>query len=641
MARSRFLAGVAISLIASSFLGVSAPAFADREETGVEIYLPAAFAEFLPQNAQDLVRRLPGFQVDEGDQARGLSGAQGNVLFNGLRPPPRGGSLQNRLQNLRVEDVVRLELIEAGARDVDMQGYPLLLNVVTRSETARRINGRMEIEPREDGGEETQLAIGGSMTGGRVESEGQIELYDEDLTSYADVRTANADNPTARVGVDQERAVARRDGQGSTSIALGEGRLLVLSGAYDGYAETSRPAEDAIAAGEAVRETREFDRAETSMAAELRSPLRPRLDLIAVLTNSVGDEERSSSQIEDGVLSTSASTSEFGETAARGTLRWRMRRNLTLETGATWAFNFLEGRSEAVIDGVVQDVDGSDARVEETRSAVLATASWTPTSNISASLGGRVERFSLNSTNALDGELSLTDVAPRADITWTLPRGWVARLASEREVGQLSLGQFLAETNLDNALNTAGAATLEPETSWIHSATLERRFGERSLVRFEASARRIDNPISRILDADGEVRPANIGPEEIDTLRTDFEIELDDVLWPGLLLTGEAWVRRSERVDQLQGFTRETSGHRDHMIEIGLRQEFAGGRYVLGGEIESMAPATHYWLTTIRKEVNGVSARLNGEWRHDDRWRTGFWTPFQMAQVPTLVGLVR
>ena len=106
----RSMAGL---VLAASLSVASADAQASNEP-GVEVYLPSAFEEFLPQNANDLVRRLPGFQVDEGDDVRGLSGAQGNVLINGRRPPPRSGSLDARLSSVRVEDVGRLELIEAG-----------------------------------------------------------------------------------------------------------------------------------------------------------------------------------------------------------------------------------------------------------------------------------------------------------------------------------------------------------------------------------------------------------------------------------------------------------------------------------------------------------------------------------------------
>ena len=605
--------------------GAHAQTATPASEPGVEIYLPDAFAEFLPQNANDLVRRLPGFQIDEGDDVRGLSGAQGNVLINGRRPPARSGSIGTRLSTLRVEDVERLELIEAGARDIDMQGYPLLLNIVLRDQTDRRINGRMEIEPREDGGDEVQLAFGGSMTGGGIDLEGNFELYDEALIAYEDVRSSTADTPTARLSTDRITTMSRRDAQGSATLPLSGGRSLVLSGAYDSFANSQRPTAEEVASGAALQETNAFENADTSFGLEYTAPYRNNMDLNAMLTRTDGEQESSASLTEMGTVNRSTSGEETSETATRATLRWRMSDAWTVEAGGTWALNTLDGSSTATIDGVLQDIDGSTASVEETRAAALAVASWTPRADLTANFGGRVEQFSLNSSNA-PGELSLTDVIPRADMTWTLDNGWVLRVSGEREVSQLDLDLFLAETNLDNALNTAGAATLEPERAWVYRVELERRFGERNLLRVLGQRREVDNPISRVLTLDGDVTPANIGPETIDTLEGVFELDFGQFGIPGLFIDGIAVLRDSERIDPLQGFVRQTSGLAEYTVEIGVRQEFAGGKFILGMELEQDAPSTHYWLTQIRHEDRGLEARINGEWRHSDTWRTGFWS---------------
>ncbi len=601
-------------------------------EAGVEVYLPSAFAEFLPQNAGDLVGRLPGFQVDEGDNVRGLSGAQGNVLFNGRRPPPRSGSIGARLSTIRVEAVERLELIEAGARDVDMQGYPLLLNIVLRAETTTQTNGRMEIEPRENGGDEVQLALGASRSGGRINLEGNLELYDEALISYEDVRTATPTNPIVRETSDEDTTLSSREAQGSAMIPLGRGRSVTLSGAYDSYAETARPTAEEVASGAALQESSEFDNADTSFGVEYSGPLRRGMGLQAVITRTDGEQERSQSLRENGSDSRFSAVEETSETATRATIRWRLSPHWALETGGTWALNTLDGVSSATIDGVAQNIDGSVASVEETRTAALAVAAWTPRTDLSMHFGGRIENFALNSSNATD-ELTLTDVIPRADLTWSLENDWVLRLSAEREVGQLDLDLFLAETNLDNALNTSGASTLEPERDWTYRAELERRFGERSLLRFVAERRDVDNPISRIRGEDGEVRPANIGPETYDSLSGFFEVDMEGFGFPGLFIDGEAVLRQSERIDPLQGFVRETSGHRDYSYEIDLRQELAGGKYILGLEIEASAPATHYRTTSIHRVESDPSIRLTGEWRHTGRWRTGFWSRLPESQT--------
>lgn len=48
-------------------------------------YTPEDFARFAPRSALDMAQQVPGFQIREGDGARGLGQADTNVLINGRR----------------------------------------------------------------------------------------------------------------------------------------------------------------------------------------------------------------------------------------------------------------------------------------------------------------------------------------------------------------------------------------------------------------------------------------------------------------------------------------------------------------------------------------------------------------------------
>ena len=45
----------------------------------------ADFEQFAPQNALDIINRIPGFAVIEEDEQRGLGQATSNILINGAR----------------------------------------------------------------------------------------------------------------------------------------------------------------------------------------------------------------------------------------------------------------------------------------------------------------------------------------------------------------------------------------------------------------------------------------------------------------------------------------------------------------------------------------------------------------------------
>ena len=99
---------------------------------GVRIFEPAYFTEFDPLTARDMVDRIPGVSPQQSDGGRGLAGVRSNLLINGERPPPKGKSAQEQLDEMPISSVVMIELIDQGARlDIDMQGYPQVINVIT------------------------------------------------------------------------------------------------------------------------------------------------------------------------------------------------------------------------------------------------------------------------------------------------------------------------------------------------------------------------------------------------------------------------------------------------------------------------------------------------------------------------------
>lgn len=100
------MAGTAILLSASGALAqTSVPAasppdpVAVASQQGVLVFTPDFFADQRPNTALDMVNRVPGFSVQDGDGSRGFEGAVGNVLINGSRPASKndtGSSVLSR-----------------------------------------------------------------------------------------------------------------------------------------------------------------------------------------------------------------------------------------------------------------------------------------------------------------------------------------------------------------------------------------------------------------------------------------------------------------------------------------------------------------------------------------------------------------
>src|SRR3546814_7020930 len=63
-----------------------------------QIYTPADFARYAPVNAYDMLVQVPGFQIRDSEELRGLGQATGNVLFNGERSEEHTSELQSLMR---------------------------------------------------------------------------------------------------------------------------------------------------------------------------------------------------------------------------------------------------------------------------------------------------------------------------------------------------------------------------------------------------------------------------------------------------------------------------------------------------------------------------------------------------------------
>ena len=109
-------------------------------EDAVQTFEPAFFARFNPITAEDMVRQLPGFSLDEGADLRGFGATAGNVLIDGQRPSSKT-SLRDELGRIAAGSVLRIELIRASAAgDLDVRGYTELANVVLKPATGMQVS---------------------------------------------------------------------------------------------------------------------------------------------------------------------------------------------------------------------------------------------------------------------------------------------------------------------------------------------------------------------------------------------------------------------------------------------------------------------------------------------------------------------
>ncbi len=78
----------------------------------------------------DMIKWLPGFSFEDTRDLRGLGGAIGNVLIDGMPPTSKTDTLTTVLSRIPSSQVERVDLIVGGAPGIDMRGRPVIANVI-------------------------------------------------------------------------------------------------------------------------------------------------------------------------------------------------------------------------------------------------------------------------------------------------------------------------------------------------------------------------------------------------------------------------------------------------------------------------------------------------------------------------------
>ncbi len=153
-------AGILVPGISWSQQETATPEAVGTTASGDEVmnYDASFFSRYQPRTALDMVRQMPGFMLDDGENNRGFGAAAGNVLINGRRPSAKQNTPSQFLTRNSASQVERIELIRNQVRGIDMLGHSSLVNIIlqgdmparVRWESTLRHNNRGPIKPTVD-----------------------------------------------------------------------------------------------------------------------------------------------------------------------------------------------------------------------------------------------------------------------------------------------------------------------------------------------------------------------------------------------------------------------------------------------------------------------------------------------------------
>ena len=560
---------------------------AEAGQQGVLVFTPDFFADQRPITALDMVNRVPGFSVSDGDGSRGFEGSVGNVLINGSRPASKNDTGSSVLGRTLVANVERIELIRGGAPGIDMQGFSVVVNVITHSQSSQQtiVTGNAVLfEGGQDvyGGSIQFTAKDGDRTWGFTLSDG---LSMSDSNGVGPVIRRDASGTIIR---DEDFFNDQQGGGQSARVNFAQ---PLFGGKIDLTARYGVNDFNNINLQTSPTVRRESLYAEDGSSGEFGAvytrPLSSRFNLETRFIHEFSDftgvsTNRTTLSGVDSPEQRFESDGNASETILRGLVRFEQSPKLTWEFGGEVAYNMLETEQAFSIGGTNVPLPSASVKVEETRGELFGKSTWRLRDDLTIEGGLRLEASTITQSGDADQEKSFFFPKPRLLATWTPMANNQFRFRFEREVGQLDFGDFAASADLEDENVFGGNIDLEPEQRWISELTYERRFLGDGIVSIGLRHDEIVDAIDSIPLDGGLSAVGNIGDGTLDQLAVNILVPMDWAGFNGGRIGFRNTWNHTEVSDPTSGERRPISGVRASQATITIAQDITSWKLQWG-----------------------------------------------------------
>jgi hypothetical protein len=605
-------------LIPAFVMLAGAPALAQAPaRAAAQTYAADFFAPFNPVTAEDMIRRLPGFTFDSGDDRRGFAGAAGNVLINGERPSSKT-PLAEQLSRISARDVLRIDIYAGGGDGTDVTGQTMIADV--------------RLRPREGGATNTFV-----LQASQLDPSGSINPLVV-LTSGFKVGDVNLNlalqaQPSRRGRIEYDKETRTGTGalvsegpeflQGKYWEYRLSGRASWKAGESDAFnvnlqATPSRDgrhtfSETYSAAGLLTQVDDSKVTGDDAWAMEAGGDWEHRLSpdtsfkLIGLASGRhTGSSERYATQFTTGAFRNTfiERAADRGEYVARGVMTWKPVKEHAVDWGGEIAFNFLDSNLDVRVQTPLGQVDATppvaNTRVEEERAEAFISDVWQATSNLRIEGGLTVETSVITQTGDGAQERDFTYLKPRLGATWSVDPANQLRFLLERDVSQLDFTEFASVVSLFDGTVDLGNPNLEPERTWRSMLEWEHRFGGKGVVTLsafhdEVEAVRDQIPIAGLFDG-----PGNLGDGRRTGMRLDATAPLDVIGLAGGELRVKGTLQESRVTDPVTGETRRFSDEPNWSYSIDLKQALPDLKLAWGALYERADETDQYRLRELR-----------------------------------------
>ena len=592
-----------------------APAQPDARTTA---YDAAFFAPFAPATALDIVRRVPGFSIEQANgDVRGFAGAAGNVVFNGARASSKSDSLQTILTRIPASRVLRVEIGPGDLYGSDFSGKSQVLNLIFTA--AGGIDGNATIKA-------TRLFSGRvvpNAEGSVLIRRGASTINLAAATGRYDSREEGFDRITALPG-DTFREFRRKINDYRPHEPYVSANWGVESAADRAFHINARYAPNSLdfkqtnlvtPATGPMRDDRLFQRYRTpgyELGGDVSRPLADGTIKFVALAN------RRDRKTHDASFNrvNGATTGGFEQLVdsrydeALGRLSWNRPKLLgfSFELGSELAYNRLDNATRLFLIGnggarTQIDLPIDQAVVDEIRTETYVNAGRQVSKSIRLDASLAFETSKLTVSGDASERRSLRFLKPSLTFDWKPAGGWHAQLVARRKVAQLDFNDFIANAELSNSRVNGGNAELQPQRAWELRGTLEHPLLGKGQAKLEFGYDRVSLLQDRTLTDDGFDAPGNIGTGTRRFATLTIDAPLDALGLRHFELRSSATLQKTRVRDPLSGRNRGWSGFRPEWEwNVELRRD--AGKWAFGTTVVDRARFTFYRTDEIDTNFN-------------------------------------
>jgi hypothetical protein len=549
---------------------------ANEKQGQVVEYGADFFDRYQPDTALDMVRQIPGFELDDGAESRGFGSAAGNILINGRRPSSKEDVPSAILSRIPARLVARVDLIRGQVRGVDLEGQTVVANIFLRDDEPASVRWDTAVRKHFD---VDRLFMTGDIS---VSDKWKDIDYNIGLNFE---RNSNGESGIEDIFNGRNNLVEKRiddsletghEGSGNIRASTWWGETLFqintdISISKGDRLQGSRriPQSLASAASRSVSIQDENDNLQYELGADAERNLFRDLDGKIILLYFYREQKSISKQDTENAsgnpLSVRLADKETVSTEGIGRLEldWSGLTGHAIQFNLEGTFNALDGSLFQTIDtgtGPVEvDVLGANTRVEETRWDMLLKDTWT-LGKFELDYGLGTEISQLSQSGDADNVRDFTFLKPHSILTYSPDQNVQTQIRMAREVSQLDFNDFVSATVFEDDDIARGNPNLRPETSWVTEISHERRFGELSVVKITAFHHWISNVLDLLpLSLEFEA-PGNIGKGRRWGAEFGSTLPLDWLGIAGSRLDISARWQDSTVVDPVTGNNRVLSG---------------------------------------------------------------------------------